>query len=124
MQLETERGFVRSLLYHSVADRARPTDRHELDEWRQKIIELEQVIKEKPSSVVLPKMLAEERAKLQALSVPTLGQLSWPEAQNKLLANDSFKRWLLPPLQEQTFGLNDRQLAELCLWREFFRRPK
>ena len=124
MQLETERDFVRSLLYHSIADRVRPTDQQELDERRQKIIELEQVIKEKPSSVMLAKMLAEERAKLQALSVPTLGRLSWPEAQNKLLANDSFKRWLLPPLQDQTFGLNDRQLAELCLWREFFLRPK
>jgi DEAD/DEAH box helicase domain-containing protein len=124
MQLETERGFVRSLLYHSVADRARPIDRHALDELRQKIIELEQVIKERPPSVVLARMLAEERAKLQALSVPTLGRLSWPAAQDKLLANDSFKRWLLPPLQDQTFGLNDRQLAELCLWREFFLRPK
>ena len=62
MQLETERDFVRSLLYHSIADRERPTDHQELDERRQKIIELAQVGKEKPTSAVLAKVLAEERA--------------------------------------------------------------
>lgn len=41
MQLETERDFVRSLLYHSVADRARQTDQQELAERQQRIIELE-----------------------------------------------------------------------------------
>ena len=69
-------------------------------------------------------MLADERAKLQALSAPVLGRLTWDEAQNKLLSDANFTHWLLPPLRDQTFGLNDRQLAELCLWREFFLRPK
>jgi hypothetical protein len=39
-------------------------------------------------------------------------------------AGSAFTRWLLPPLHDQTFGFNDRQLADLCLWREFFLRPK
>lgn len=69
-------------------------------------------------------MPADERAKLQALSAPAFGRLTWHEAQNKLLADTNFTRWLLPPLHDQTFGLNDRQLAELCLWREFFLWPK
>lgn len=125
MQLETERDFVRSLLYHSVADQARPADRQELDELRHDINKLEQAIEENSSlESLLAKTLAEKRATLQALSAPALGRLSWHEAQDKLLANPSFTRWLLPPLQEQTFGLNDRQLTELCLWREFFLRPK
>jgi DEAD/DEAH box helicase domain-containing protein len=124
-QLETERDFVRSLLYHSVADRARPTDCQELEVLHREITTLEQVIRGNPSlEASLGKMHTEKRAKLQAGSTPTLGRLSWQEAQNKLLANASFIRWLLPPLREQTFGLNDRQLAELCLWREFFLRPK
>jgi DEAD/DEAH box helicase domain-containing protein len=125
MQLETERDFVRSLLYHSVADRARPTDCQKLDEWRHEIAQLEQAIKKKPTlERLLAKTLAEKRAKLQEASAPALGRLSWQEAQNKLLADTSFTSWLLPPLHDQTFGLNDRQLAELCLWREFFLRPK
>ena len=41
-----------------------------------------------------------------------------------MLTNDNFRRWVLPPLQDQTFGFSERQLAELCLWREFLFRPK
>jgi DEAD/DEAH box helicase domain-containing protein len=68
--------------------------------------------------------VSEKRAKLQILAAPALGRMTWQEAQDRLLTNDSFTRWLLPPLRDQTFGFNDRQLAELCLWREFFLRPK
>lgn len=125
IQLETERDFVRSLLYHGVADRARPTDLQNLDELRNEISRLEQAIKERHSlESLLAPTLAEKRDRLQLLSAPTLGRLSWHDAQDKLLNNPSFTRYLLPPLREQTFGLNDRQLADLCLWREFFRRPK
>jgi len=125
LQLETERNFVRSLLYHSVADRVRPADQQELDTLSYDIVQLEQVIKESTShKALLDKVLTEKRAKLQALSAPVLGRLTWQEAQDKLLTNDSFTRWLLPPLHDQTFGFNDRQLADLCLWREFFLRPK
>ena len=125
MQLDTERDFVRSLLYHSVADRARPVDDQNLHDLEQEIDKLEQIIKENPSlESALANTLTERRDKLQSLSSPTLGRLSWYDAQNNLLNNPSFLRWLLPPLYDQTFGLNDRQLAELCLWREFFQRPK
>ena len=126
IQLETERDFVRSLLYHSAADRARPVDDPNLRDLEQEEIDkLEQIIKENPSlESALANTLTERRDKLQSLSSPTLGRLSWHDAQDKLLNNSSFTRYLLRPLQEQTFGLNDRQLADLCLWREFFRRPK
>ena len=125
MRLETERDFVRSLLYHSVADRARPVDNQNLHDLEQEIDNLEQIIKENPSlESALADTLSGKRDSLQSLSTPTLGRLSWHEAQDKLLNNPSFLRWLLPPLHDQTFGLNDRQLAELCLWREFFQRPK
>jgi hypothetical protein len=125
IQLETERDFVRSMLYHSVADRARPTDPHAREEVRHEIAQLEQAIKEKPSLAgLLTKTLAEKRAKLEAESASPLGRLTWHEAQSKLLADASFTQWLLPPLRDQTFGLHDRQLAELCLWREFFLRPR
>ena len=97
---------------------------HAFQEQQQKVFELEHIVAERPSSVLLAKMLADERAALQALAIPVLGRLTWHEAQDKLLTDAHFTRWLLPPLQDQTFGFNDRQLAELCLWREFFARPK
>lgn len=123
IQLETERDFVRSLLYHSVAERAQRTDSQSLDELQQDISALEQALKRTPSPA-LTRMLTERRDELQTLSKPPLGHLSWYDAQNKLLTNASFTKWLRPTLSNQTFGLNDRQLAELCLWREFFQRPK
>ncbi len=56
-----------------------------------KSLKLEQAIKEKPSlEALLANTLAEKRAKFQAASAPALGLLSWQEAQNKLLTNDSF----------------------------------
>jgi hypothetical protein len=125
LQLETERDFVRSLLYHSVADRACPVNGQAVDQLRHEIAALEQAIQESPSlGPQLTKTLAERRSKLQNASKPVLGRLSWHEAQDKLLTAPHFTRWLLPPLHDQTFGLRDRQLAELCLWREFFLRPK
>lgn len=126
MQLDTERDFVRGLLYHSVADRARPSDTQKLDELRQDIARLEQAIRKDPSlESFLAKTLAEKRDRLQAESSPALGRLSWDEAQDTLLSNPDFESWLLPPLRDQTFRLlGDRQLAALCLWREFFQRPK
>jgi hypothetical protein len=95
IQLETERNFVRSLLYHSVADRVRPAEQQELYTLRYDIVQLEQAIKESTShKALLEKVLTEKRAKLQALSAPVLGRLTWQEAQDKLLTNDSFKQHL------------------------------
>ncbi len=121
LQLETERNYVRSILYHTVFDRARPADMKEIQKLSDEIASLEPVAKSSPT---LRNLLEDKRKELAAKQSPPLGRLSWTEAADRMLADDNFKRWLLPPLQEQTFGLNDRQLAELCLWREFMRRPK
>lgn len=121
LQLETERNFVRSLLYHTVADRARPVDSDTIKTKQEQLLALEKAEKDNP---VLTDLVEQQRRELYDLQSPPLGRLKWSEAVDRLLSNDSFKRWLLPPLQNQTFGLNERQLAELCLWREFLFRPK
>ena len=121
LQLETERNFVRSVLYHTVADRARPADFVKIKTLKEQLSALEEAAKKNP---VLNTLLDQQRRELSNLKSPPLGRLQWSEAVDRLLSNDSFKRWLLPPLQSQTFGFNERQLAELCLWREFLFRPK
>ena len=87
----------------------------------EEIAALEQAVESQP---ILRDLIDGKRQELARIESPPLGRLKWHEATDKLLSNDGFKRWLLPPLQEQTFGLNDRQLAELCLMREFLFRPK
>jgi hypothetical protein len=73
----------------------------------------------------LTALLDQQRQELARLQAPSIGRLGWEEAKNRLLGADDFTRFLLPELRDLTFGqLPDRQLAHLCLLREFFLRPK
>jgi DEAD/DEAH box helicase domain-containing protein len=121
LQLETERNFVRSFLYHTVADRAHPADEQSIQQKRQQLNDLEKAAINAPS---LKPMAEQLRHKIKSMESPPMGSLTWAESADRLLSSADFKRWLLPPLQSQTFGLNERQLAELCLFREFLYRPK
>ena len=125
LQQEAERNYVRSLLYHAVADRARPISHQRLEELHQEISKIEQAIVITPSlKDLLGNTLEEKRKQLTELSTVPLGRLQWCEAIDMLLARDTFTKLLLPPLKEQSFGVGERSLAELCLWREFLFRPK
>lgn len=121
LQLETERNFVRSILYHAVADRSQPPGDPDTQRAREELLALEAAAIANP---ILKDIVEKKRRDIESMLSPPLGRLTWQEAIDRLLTDDSFKRWLLPPLQSQTFGLSDRQLAELCLWREFLFRPK
>ena len=122
LQQESERDYVRSLLYHSLTASAQPADQVEVAEIQKLIAALERVAHTNSSLADELKKKRQELAKLQA---PPLGRLTWEEAENKLFSADDFHRWLLPALKELTFGLlSDRLLIKLCLLREFFLRPK
>lgn len=121
LQIETERDFVRSLLYHAVADRSRPTNSQDTAQLRAEIAALEPLAGGNP---VVQGILEQKRQELAGLDAPPLGRIPWPEAQDRFLSDEMFKRWLLPPLQEQSLGLSERQVTSLCLWREFLSRPK
>ena len=121
LQQESERDYVRSLLYHSLIASAQPADQVEVAKTQKLISALESVAHTNPS---LADELKKNRQKLASLQVPPLGKLTWVDAENKLFSTDDFNRWLLPSLKELTFDLSDRQLVKLCLLREFFLRPK
>jgi len=121
LQIENERDYVRSLLYHGITDQACPANPQDVEKLQKEIATLEPLVAVHPE---LKGILEQKRTDLTKNETPPLGRLAWREAQDRLLSDDGFKRWLLPPLQEQSFGLNERQLADLCLWREFLFRPK
>ncbi|MCC8993913.1 MAG: DEAD/DEAH box helicase [Candidatus Contendobacter sp.] len=122
LQQESERDYVRSLLYHSLTASAQLANPVEIIETQRLIAALEGVAH---TNLSLADALKKQRQKLADLQAPPVGQLTWEEAENKLFGADDFHRWLLPGLKELTFGLlSDRLLVKLCLLREFFLRPK
>jgi DEAD/DEAH box helicase domain-containing protein len=122
LQQESERNYVKSLLYHSLAAQSTTKDEKQIEKLLKEIKSLELIENGNPT---IQGILDERKAKLVSLESPQPSQLSWDEAENKLLNSDDFIRWMLPNLKELTFGqLTDRQLVKLCLFREFFLRPR
>jgi DEAD/DEAH box helicase domain-containing protein len=122
LQQESERDYVRSLLYHSLIASAQPADSAQVKKIQSEIKALEPLA---PANPALRGLLEQKRQELTKLEAPPLGRLKWEEAENKLLGADDFHRWLLPALKDLTFGLlSDRLLVKLCLLREFFLRPR
>lgn len=122
LQQESERDYVRSLLYHHLAAAAVPSDPSQCKQIEEQICLLNAAAKASPA---LQPVLEQKRQELARMHAPPLGQLTWEEAENKLLGADDFTRWLMPTLKELSYDqLSDRQMVRLCLLREFFLRPK
>jgi hypothetical protein len=120
-QLETERVYARSVLYHAVQDASRKTAgrRAELTE---QIEPLEQVLSSNPSlQATLGRMLATLKAERDQLPP---GQLSWQEARDIVASRNDQQFGLRELWSERDAELkaNDR-LATMQLYREFLRRP-
>ena len=102
LQQESERDYVRSLLYHYVAASAQPADpARNCKRYTRKLQVLEPFAQMVPSFKAYADQKQQDLAKLEA---PPLGRLTWEEAEDKLLGTDDFSRWLLPALRELTFG--------------------
>lgn len=122
LQQEAERNYVRSLLYHEIAARGgQAADAAQIEKLQQDVKTLEAAVQTYP---LLKSTLAQQQQKLTDLRSPPPVRLSWSESADFLLGYPGFKSWLLPTLQDLTYGLTDRQIADLCLWREFLFRPK
>jgi DEAD/DEAH box helicase domain-containing protein len=122
LQQDSERDYVRSLLYHLVAVEAKPADPAQFAKLEAEVAALEPLVATSP---VIGGVLEQKRQELAKLKAPPLGNLAWEDAADKLLQNSDFQNWLLPGLRDLAFGqLQDRALARLCLMREFFLRPK
>ena len=122
LQHDTERDYIRSLLYHSVLDIASPQNDDRVRQLEARAKQLSALVGVDGS---LQQILDETVSELICLKVPAAPSLSWADAETKLLTTDSFKRWLIPTLRELTYSqLDERSIARLCLMREFFARPR
>lgn len=122
LQQDSERDYVRSLIYHHLAANSSKPNLTEMAKIEGQIKALETAAK--TSSALVP-VLEQTRQALKKLTSPTLTHFSWSEIEGKLRQEDDFNRWLMPRLKRETYGeLSDVKLIELCLLREFFQRPR
>ena len=120
-QLEAERTYVRSVLFHAVQDASSGTAAKG-DELDQSVAELEQAIAHSPGVAhLLRTQIDKLRAERQALPP---GRLAWRDAM-PLLASRNDQQFGLRDLwaeRDPSLRANDR-LASLQLYAEFLRRP-
>ena len=123
-QLDAERNYARSLLFHQVVSRRRDAEqrRGDLDQLRAVIAALETVAPGKP---ILEDELREKRRQLAAAEEPVVGTLTWQEAVNALASQDEVRLWMRKHWAQLPLGeLDEQGIAQLCMLREFVRRPK
>lgn len=121
LQQEAERNYVRSLLFHQMATESEEQDKGKIDELRRQIETLRPLTTKSPNLKPILQQLEEQ---LAAALQPTIRSLSWQKATSYLLGQSGFNRFVVNTLRDLTFGLKEREIAELCLWREFLFRPK
>ena len=123
-QLDSERNYTRSVVYHLVAaarvDRA--ADVGQIASLERDIATL---IPLAPGNPAIQKMLARKERELAALITPKPGRLSWEEAVAKLSQETEISVWLRQHWRHLPLSdLSPPDLAEIALLREFARRPK
>lgn len=118
-QLDAERNYVRSYVYHLVASRRPPSSQREQDE--RQLTELESTLPLLPPgarAVIEPQVAALK----QRLAAGDEGRIAWSQAVTELATSSTFSEWVIPAWRER-FDSSTR-LAHFMLLREFARRPK
>lgn len=118
-QLDAERNYVRSYVYHLVASRRPSASQREQDE--RQLVELQSALPVLPpgARAVIEQQVAATKERLAASGK---GRVSWAQAATELATSSTFSEWVLPSWRER-FDSPSR-LAHFMLLREFARRPK
>jgi DEAD/DEAH box helicase domain-containing protein len=126
-QMEAERNFVRSFIYHKLWSRVGTVDPTKVDEQRKITAGLEAVVQQNPTLQSVLDEAKQKLARLEAAVASPVASISWTELLADL-ANDRIVREHIRdaarlrylPLSE----LTAEDFAKLFLFREFVRRPR
>lgn len=124
-QLESERNYVRSLIYHTLWSDVQPPDVQEIEELR---AEVEEFAKAKNSAVMRAVWERESArlARMEAELARPTAKLSWTKAIERLAHEKVIAEWIASG-QRQRYragGLKAIDIARIALFRELVRRPK
>ncbi len=122
-QQKIERDYIGSLLYHKLATLEQgAADQAEIDTMAGQVEALREAVQNTPN---LQPTLDSLEQQLAELEKPKPGVLGWDNAITTIQSAEDFKLWFKNDLNALTYSqLTDREAAELCLFREFFLRPK
>ncbi|MGL4964042.1 MAG: DEAD/DEAH box helicase [Inquilinus sp.] len=127
LQIESERNFVRSFVYHQVQASMRP--RAGADQDAEKLKTEIQGLEAALATTKLPAlegMLAEKRRELAGLASGSTDGIAWPELVNRLAGRVEVAEWIKGVWQarDEELFTDESRIAEFLLLREFARRPK
>ncbi|MFY0528745.1 helicase-related protein [Archangium gephyra] len=124
LQMESDRNYVRSLIYHELLELRGAADQNRIDKLQSEIARLEPKAKADPD---LQGFLDEKRQELAAEQAKAQRpSLLWRDMAQRLANQGKIREWM-PERQRQRYApaaLDGQDLASLCLYREFVRRPR
>jgi hypothetical protein len=127
LQIESERNFVRSFVYHQVQTSMRPPAGadDEIEELKSDIQQFEVLFAANPMPA-LESVLAEKRQKLASLASDRTDGIAWPELVNRLASRVEVAEWIKGVWQarDEELFTDEFRIAEFLLLREFARRPR
>lgn len=122
LQSNSERSFVRGLIYHAVqATLGKSSDPAKVDELKATITALEAY-----PNPALAGVLAAQKAELEALLTPPTGGLSWADMRDRLAGSPEVNYWMAKVWGERDarYRSDPKAFAQFLLLREFNRRPR
>lgn len=124
-QLDAERNYIRSFVYHQLAAE-RVTAGNAAGDVAQLEAEVEQLRSAVKSGMnALRAVLEQKEIALSAASAPPMGILPWSEMATRLTNQTEIQAWMPSHWKHLPLAsLKPRELADFVLLREFARRPR
>ncbi|MER9503903.1 DEAD/DEAH box helicase [Mesorhizobium sp. M0579] len=129
LQIESERNFVRSFVYHAVQKsmHAGTGATVEAESVRSEIASLESILNDESRSIIEP-IIKQKRAALEKLIGGGTDGIEWDDLVDNLSRSIEVDEWIKDVWQgrdiDPALFADSRNLAEFLLLREFARRPR
>ncbi len=123
-QLDAERNYSRSWLYHQMSANKPSCDPDMLIQKKTQLEQLEGLYKQTPMDA-LAAAIKTMKTDIASIEASTGSALSWADALQLMQATKVLQDWMPEQWRHTAFKhLTAHQIAQLCLIREFARRPK
>ena len=127
LQIDSERNFLRSLVYHQVQASMLPPAGadQEIAKLKAEIKQFEDLLASHPMPAV-ESVLIEKRQRLASLVLGAVEGIPWSELVNRLAEREEVAKWIKGVWEARDAELfrDETKVAEFLLLREFARRPR